>query len=166
MSSMVSVNTYSHSVAYVTDQMLRSLRYIITWTGLDAKNFVDDWAVYERGVRTWLESGHLETVVLEITNATGGLATRWDFTVDYGYGSGDGTMWADTQALKYAIAKAGVQPSECRYKITLMNKAGRPDVAGWGPGSLLSTEGFVKQSLGTTIGTQAIGTQAAYYRKS
>ena len=166
MSSLVSVNTYSHSVTYVTDQMLRSLRSIITWTGLDPKKFVDDWASYERAVKTWLESQHLQTVVLEITNASGTLATRWDFSVDYGYGSGDGTMWADTQALKFAITKTGVQPSECKYSITLMTKPGKAEVEGWGPGTLLSTDGFVKQNVGTTIGTHAIGTQAAYYRKA
>lgn len=166
MSSLVSVNTYSHSVTFVTDQMLRSLRSIISWTGLDPKHFVDDWATYERAVKTWLESQHLQTIVLEVTNTSGGLATRWDFSVDYGYGSGDGTMWADTQALKFAIAKAGVQPAECKYSISLITKPGRADVAGWGTGALLSTEGFVKQSVGTTIGTHAIGTSASYYRKA
>lgn len=166
MSSLVSVNTHSHSVAYVTDQMLRSLRSIITWTGLDPKQFVDEWASYELAVRTWLDSQHLQTVVIEITNTSGGLATRWDFSVDYGYGSGDGSMWADTQALKFAIAKAGVQPSECKYSISLLTKPGKSSVAGWGTGTLLSTDGFTKQSVGTTIGTHTIGTQASYYRKS
>jgi hypothetical protein len=75
-------------------------------------------------------------------------------------------MWADTQALKFAIAKAGIQPSECKYCITLMTKPGKMPVAGWGTGTLLSTDGFLKQSVGTTIGSHAIGTQAAYYRKA
>ena len=166
MASLVSVNTYTHSVTYVTDQMLRSLRYIITWSGLDPNNFVSEWSSYERAVQTWLQSRHLKTVVLEIISSSGSLVTRCDFDIDYTYGGGEGAMWVDTDAIKFAIAKFGTIPSQCKYSITLMTSPGRPDVYGWGTGNLLSTSGFVKQSLGTTIGTHAIGTQAAYWRKS
>ena len=166
MASVVSVNTYTHSVSYVTDQMLRSLRYIITNTGLDPNKFVSDWKTYELGVQTWLGTRHLQTVILEIINTSGSLVTRCDFTIDYSYGNGEGSMWVDTDALKHAIAKFGVIPSQCTYSITLVTSFGRPDVAGWGPSSLLSTDGHIKQSLGTTIGTHAIGAQAAYWRKS
>jgi len=165
MSTLVSVNTYSHSVTYVTDKMLKSLRYIITNTGLDPNKFVSDWKSYELAVETWLNSRHLKTVVLEVVSASGSLVTRCDFDIDYTYGSGEGSMWIDTDALKFAIAKFGTIPAFCSYSITLVNSPGRPDVIGWGPSTLLSSDGFTKQSLGTTIGTHAIGAQASYYRK-
>jgi len=166
MASIVSVNTYTHSVTYVTDQMLRSLRYIITWVGLDPNKFVSSWNLYEIAVKTWLESQHLKTVVLEVIDPKGELVTRCDFSIDYTYGNGEGSMWVDTDALKHSIAKFGTIPSRCSYSITLLVKSGEPAVLGWGDGSLLSTNGFVKQSLGTTIGTHEIGAQAAYWRRS
>lgn len=166
MSTLVAVNTYSHSVTFVTDKMLKSLRYIITSTGLDPNKFVSDWKSYELAVETWLTSRHLRTVVLEVISPGGSLVTRCDFDINYTYGSGEGSMWADTDALKYAIAKFGTIPAFCTYSISLVNAPGRPDVVGWGPGTFLSTDGFIKQSLGTTIGTHAIGAQASYWRKS
>lgn len=166
MASFVKVNTYAYSVTYVTDQMLRSLRTIIMLIGLDQTKFVNDWATHELAIKTWLLSGHLKSVVLEIFHPFAGLATRCDFTIDYGYGDGNGAMWVDTDALRYAIAKLGVIPAHCTYKVTLMTSPGEPYVPGWGDGSLLSTEGFVRQGLGTTIGTHAVGAQASYWRRA
>lgn len=166
MASLVSVNTYTHSVTYVTDQMLRSLKLMITLTGLDPARFVSDWDTYDLGIRTWLASRHLKEVYLEIKDAGGNFVTRCDFTIDYTYGSGEGSMWVDTDAIRYSILKLGKIPSQCNYDVFLKNEPGRPDVPGWGPGSLCSTEGFVRQSLGTTIGTHEIGAQAAYWRKA
>ena len=165
MGTLVSVNTYTHSVTYVTDQMLRSLRKIITWIGLDEQNFVSDWTLYERAVQTWLASRDLKTVVLEIVNPSDNLVNRCDFDINYTYGTGEGSMWVDTDAIRHAIAKFGVIPSQCTYSITLVTNPSRPDVDGWVRSRLRSTDGFIKQSLGTTIGTHAIGAQASYWRK-
>jgi hypothetical protein len=165
MGTSVTVNTYTHSVTYVTDQMLRSLKFIITNTGLNPEKFVGDWASYELAVKTWLESRHLQSVVLEIVSPGGNLVTRCDFEIDYGYGNGDGAMWVDTDALRFAIAKFGVIPSSCTYNIKLLNAAGRPDVFGWESGTFLSTDGYIKQNLGTTIGTHTIGAAASFWRQ-
>jgi hypothetical protein len=168
VSTRVVVNTYTHSVTYVTDKMLRSLRYIITEAGLDPCKFLDDWESTEYAARTWLGSGYLRKVVLEIYDSkTEKLVSRWDFDIDYDYGSdGDGSMWADTDAIRFAIRKCGVIPYSCSYRILMDNAPGRPDVPGWGPASYRSTDGFVRQSIGTTIGTNAIGTNSAYWRRS
>jgi len=165
MASIVHVNTYTHSVTYVTDQMLRSLKLLVTLIGLDQTKFIEQWPIYERGVKTWLESGHLQTVILEVSHPSHGLVTRCDFSIDYGYGNGDGSMWVDTEALKYSITKIGVIPAQCNYSVSVLTAAGRPSVEGWGTGTLLPTTNFIKQSLGTTIGTHAIGAQAGYWRK-
>lgn len=165
MSTLVAVNTYSHSVTYVTDKMLKSLRYIITSTGLDPNKFVSSWKSYEQAVEAWLTSRHLRKMVLQIISTSGGLVTRCDIEIDYTYGNGDGSMWIDTDTLKFAIAKFGTIPSNCTYEITLVVAPGEPAVAGWGDATLLSTDGFVKQSLGTTIGTGVLGAQTSYWRK-
>lgn len=166
MGSTVSVNTYTHSVTYVTDQLLGSMKKIIMWIGLDHTKFVNNWDVYERGVRTWLQSGHLEEVILEVTHSSKGLVARNDITIDYSYSGGDGNMWVDTDAIRHSIVKQNVSPSNCDYTISLRVKPNHPAVDGWGEGTLQSTSGFTRQSLGTTIGTHAIGASTSYWRKS
>ena len=84
----------------------------------------------------------------------------------YGYGNGDGSMWVDTDAVRFAIIKFGSIPANCQYRLITRTKAGRPDVPGMSSTTFLSTTGFVRQSLGTTIGTHAIGAQAEYWRKA
>jgi hypothetical protein len=166
MSSIVNVNTHTYNVTYVTGQMLRTLRLMICWIGLDPKKITEDWAVLERAINTWILSGHLEAVMLEIYHpASGALITRCDFNIDYGYGNGDGSMWTDTEAVRFAIVKFGTIPSCCHYRILTTTKIGRPDVPGMGSATFLSTDGFIKQSLGTSVGTGTIGAQAAYWRK-
>jgi hypothetical protein len=164
MASIVSVNTYTHSVTFVTDQMLNSLKKIITGIGLDPQKFVSDWSLYERGVKAWLDSKHLKEAVLEITSE-GNLVSRCDFTIDYSYSTGDGTMWVDADAIRYSLIKMGVKPNLCTYSLKLRVGPGAPDVVGWADCEFLSTAGFVKQNIGTTIGTNDIGAQSSYWRK-
>lgn len=64
----VAVNTYTHSVTYLADNILKSLKDIILFSGLDPSAFVDDWETHKRGVHTWMMSSDLETVTLEIYN--------------------------------------------------------------------------------------------------
>jgi hypothetical protein len=166
MASIVSVNTYTHTVTFVTDKMLGSLKQIIVGIGLSPSNFVSSWSSYECAIKAWLESRHLVEAVLEITSTSGEFVTRCDFTIDYSYGSGDdGSMWVNTEAIKYSIIKLGKIPSECNYQLKLRVKSGAPSVDGWNDCDFLSTDGFVKQNLGTAIGTNHLGAQASYWRK-
>jgi hypothetical protein len=162
--TLVFVNTYTHSVTFVTDKMLTSLKRIIVWTGLDPAKLTRDWEVLERGVRTWLDSKHLERLMLEVHRG-GALLNRWDFDIEYSY-TGDGSMWVDPDAIRYAIKKCGFDPAGCDYTIWVTTKPGSPRVAGWGSGTLLSTNGFVRHSIGTTIGADSLGSRTAYWRKS
>lgn len=75
----VSVNTYTHSVTYVADNMLKSLKDIIRLSGLDPTNFIEDWDVNMRGIKRWLQTQDLERVDLEIYDPkTDALLFRWD----------------------------------------------------------------------------------------
>lgn len=165
MSTLVVVNTYTHSVTYVTDKMLMSLKEIIRLSGLSPEKFVADWKVLQRGIRTWLNSRDLESVHLEVFSPKANtLIGRWDFDIYFGT-SGDGGMWVNTDDIKYHILKAGQWPASCDYEVILTTKPGRPNVEGWGSTSFRSTEGFVRQSLGTTIDGNGISSGAAYWRK-
>ncbi|MEP5625733.1 MAG: HORMA domain containing protein, partial [Hyphomicrobiales bacterium] len=86
--------------------------------------------------------------------------------VVYNWSSGDGSFWTDTEQLKYHIRKAGIAPSDACYEIVLRTKPNRPDVDGWSKGSLRSTEGLVRQSMGSTIEHNGLGGNAAYWRKN
>jgi hypothetical protein len=168
MSTFISVNTYAYSVTFLTDKMMSSLKLIIILSGLDPSKYVSDWAVIERGVKKWLETKYLERVVLEVFNPrTDNLVGRWDFDINYSYSSdADGTMWVDPDAIKFAIQKAGLNPAGCNYRIVATTKDGRPDVVGWTSTTLRSTDGFVRQSIGTTVGANPLSSTAAYWRKN
>ncbi len=164
MSTFTVVNTYTHSVTFVADKMLLSLKEIIRCSGLSPERLADDWKILQRGISAWLNSRDLETVTLEVyypkTNA---LVGRWDFDICYG-SSGDGSMWVNTDDIKYHIRKAGQWPSNCDYRILVGAKPGRPDVAGWSGTTYRSTEGFIRQSLGTTIDGNGLKSGTAYWR--
>lgn len=165
---MTTVAAYSrtHSVTYVADNVLKSLKDIIRLSGMDPTKLTNDWEGIHRAMRTWLESEHLERVVLEIFNPiSGALVLRWDVDIVYQWSAGgDGSFYTDTEQLRYHIRKAGVAPAEAKYDVLLQNKPGRPNVDGWGPGSFRSTNGLVRQSLGSTIEHSGLGANAAYWR--
>lgn len=164
--STVATYSYTHSVTYVTDNILKSLKDIILLSGLDPEHFADRWESNTRAIKTWLGTGDLRKVILEIYNpATDKLVTRWDIDIVYGWSDGDGSFWTDTEQLKYAIKKAGLLPSQAKYKLMLDTKPGRPDVEGWSKGSYRSTDGMVKQSLGSTVEHSGLAGQARYWRQ-
>jgi hypothetical protein len=165
--TVVAAYSYTHSVTYVADNILKSLKDIIRLSGLDPAEFVGDWQTNMLAVQTWLASGDLEKVTLEIFDPkTDELIFRWDVEIAYRWSGGDGSFWTDTEQLKYAIRKAGLVPSEARYHFLLRAKPGRPDVVGWGKGSFRSTDGMVRQSLGTTIEHSGLGASASYLRRA
>jgi len=165
MTSVI-VNTYTHSVTYVADNILKSIKEIVRLSGLDPGNLADSWPSTMLALRTWLTSEHLEQIVLEIIHPhTDALIRRWDIDVVYGWSaSGDGSFWTDTDQLKYHIRKAGIAPSDAKHRLVMMNKPGWLDVAGWAPTEFRSTEGMVRQSLGSTIEHSGLGANAAYWR--
>ena len=162
----VAVYSYTQSVTYVADNILKSLKNILSLSGLDPINLAGDWEVLHRGIKSWIESKHLELVILEIYHPkTDALITRWDVSVSYSWDSSAGNFWTDTEQLKYAIKKAGLMPSEASYRVVVTTANGRPDVSGWNNCSLRSTESLVRQSLGATIEHNGLGANTTYWRK-
>src|SRR5687768_10981201 len=103
MSTAVYINTRVHSVTYVTDKLLTSLKEIVRLSGLSPVKLTDDWQVLERGIKKWLETEDLEQLHLEVYNPyTNGLVGRWDLEMHYGF-QGDGTFWQDPEAIAYHI---------------------------------------------------------------
>lgn len=166
MSTIVYVNTYTHSVTYVTDKLLTSIKNIVRLSGLNPGKLVADWQVLERGIRTWLGTKDLKQVHLEVYDPkSNGLVGRWDLEMHYGF-TGDGAFWQDPDAIKYHIEKQGLWPSDCEYSVLTTTRSDRPNVEGWSRTTLRSTDGFVKQSIGTTIDGSGLSAAAGYWRKS
>jgi hypothetical protein len=162
----VSVYSYTHSVYYVADNILKSFKDVIRLSGLSPEKLVSSWQSNLRAIKTWLESKHLERVVLEVYDPnTDKLVVRWDLDIQYSWTSGDGTFWTDTDQLRYHILKAGVVPQLASYRILLHTKPNEPPVEGWGPTSYRSTDGMVKQSLGSTIQHSGLGADGGYWRR-
>ncbi|HEX8674874.1 MAG TPA: hypothetical protein VF710_23445 [Longimicrobium sp.] len=160
------MRSYTHAVTYVTDNLLRSLKDVIRLSGLDPSAFTDNWATLHNGIQTWIESGHLNSITLEVYNpADESLVGRWDITVSYSYTGGDGSFWTDTDDIRYAIRKAGIYAGSCRYQVLVDNKPGAAAVAGWGAGTFRSTAGMVKQSIGTTVEASGLSGGFSYYRR-
>lgn len=165
MSTYITVNTYTHSVTYVSEKILKSVKDIIVLSGLSPEKLANSWEDLSNGIKTWLNSQDLQQVHLEVYNpGTDKLIGRWDFEIFYGY-SGDGAFWVDTDAIRYHILKAGKWPSDCEYRILLTNKPGRPEVAGWSKTTFRSTDGLVRQSIGTTIDAGGLSSGVGYWRK-
>ena len=165
MSTSTFVISYAHTVTHVTTKILLILKEIIREIGLDPAKFAGDWATYETAVSTWLASRHLERVTLEVYDPrTGNLVTRWDMEVVYA-SVGDGSLWVDTAAIRYAVSKAGLAPSSCKYEIKVMTKPGRPHVDGWDTCHLRSTAGFRRYTVGATVGGNGLAAQTAYWSR-
>jgi len=166
--STVHVSPYTsvHTVAHVTTNMLNFLKEIIRETGLDPAQMMGQWASLERAIKTWLNSRDLNRVVLEIYNPRTNelVPPRWDIDVVYDY-DGDGALWADGDAIRYHIQKAGLVASSCKYDFILQANPNRPDVEGWGPTTMRSTDGLTRRSIGSTIGGNGIGTTTSYWNK-
>ncbi len=153
--------TYTHTVTYVATKMVLTLKEIIREIGLQPSHL--DWESTERAITTWLNSRHLERVTLEVYDPrTWELVTRWDIDVVYST-VGGGSLWVDTAAVRYAIAKAGVVPSSCRYDLVLTTTRGRPHVDGWGSCEFRSTLRFRRYVIGATIGGNGLTAETAYW---
>lgn len=167
MSVSVSVRSYTHSVTYVTDNILKSLKDIIRLSGLDPGKLADEWTVLEKGIRTWIDSGHLKKIVLEVFDPrTNALLGRWDIEISYAYSGDNGQFWTDTDSIRFAIRKAGVHPEQARYDVKVTTSAGRPDVTGWATTTFRSTAGFVEQRIGTTVEGSGLSGGFSYYRRA
>jgi hypothetical protein len=171
VTTSVRVNTYAYATTHVATNMLRSMKQIIRDSGLSTDNIRGQWEVLEDGVATWLNSGHLKALVLEIYDpskrAGADLVGRFDFTIDYiYYGDGDGDLWLDPDTVAYAVRKNGSYPATCEYRLVADTAPDRPDVPGWSTTTFRSTAEFARHTVGTAIGGGSLGAGLAYYTRS
>jgi hypothetical protein len=165
--SAVSVHAYarSHTSVFVSDKLPNFVKLLVRYYGLDPQAVVDAWSDWvHRAARTWLESGHLESIVIEFYWPGSGIAVaRWDFPIRYD-GNGVDEMWVDRLFFEDSFAKAKAPPAGCLYRIVLFHKPGEPYVPGLSPTTMRSINGLVAREVGTVIATPDIMAAARYYR--
>lgn len=157
--------TRTHSVTYVTDNMLRSMLRIIKLSGLAPENYLGQLDSLSNAVVTWMEDGHLTGMVLEVCDPAGSrLIRRFDIKVEYDEDTGRGIFWTDVDQLERAVQNAGVAPQRAKYRIVLETLPGRRHIHGWSRTTLRSTNGMVRQSLGVSIAGNGINASTEYWR--
>jgi hypothetical protein len=162
----VSVNTITFTVTHLAGNIVRSLTDIVRGCGLDPDAM--DGRSVDLALRTWIASRQLRTVTLEIyRRGSADLVGRFDIDIDYAYGSDDdGSLWLDTTQVRFAIAKAGLSPAGCDFRILMDVESGHPPVPGWSSTTYLATTGFTRHAVGAAIGGGAIAASVSYYRRS
>jgi len=162
----VAVRSYTHAVTYVADNILKSLKDILLYSGLDPNKLAANRAVLHRGISAWIESGHLLKIVLEVyASSTNKLVDRWDINLSYEWTGGDGQFWTDTDAIRFAIQKAGLMPASAEYELIVAVAPGAAEVPGWSTTKCRSTAGMVEQRIGTSIEASGLSGGISYYRK-
>jgi len=117
----VTVNTYTHSVVYVADNILKSLKDIIREVGLDPSKLMGDYETNMRALRSWLSSQDLRQVNLEIFDPdTDALITRWDLDIAYGWSPATyrSTAGMARQSLGSTIEHSGLGASAAYWRKT------------------------------------------------
>jgi hypothetical protein len=167
----MSTHTYSHtynqthSFVFLSDNMRNTLREVIRENGISPDKLMQDWSTIERGVRTWLASGHLNNIVVEFFKPGASEASaRWDFPIGYNGAGVDDDMWLDKNYLRQLIAKAKRPTSDCTYRILLCTNDGAPAVSGFTSCSFLSTGQMSARQAGTVIATGHVTAGATYWR--
>jgi hypothetical protein len=165
--SAVAVSTAVYSATHVATNMLRGLKQIVAGCGLNTSKLVGQWSVLENGVATWVNSRHLDELVLEVwdTKNPNKLIGRFDFAIDYSYyGNGDGDLWLDPDTVAWAIRKNGSYASGCDYRIVADTKPGAAAVTGWSNTTFRSTDGMRRHSVGTALGGGSMGASLSYWK--
>ena len=157
--------TRTHSIVFLTDNLRASLEEIIRENGLDPLRLVQEWSPIQKGIRAWLDSGHLKMVIVEFFRPGASVtAARWEFPVLYTGSGAEDDMWLDRQYLRQLVAKAARPPSNAIYRIVLSVENGAPTVEGLGPLTLLSTGSLSARQAGTVIATGHMTATVTYWR--
>lgn len=155
----------THSITFLSDNLRNTLREVIRENGLSPDKLMQDWTTIERGIHTWLQSGHLTNIVVEFYRPGSGIAAaRWEFPISYRGSGVDYDMWLDKNYLRQLIAKAKRPTSDCTYRVTLSINPGAPDVDGFSDCTFLSTAQLAARQAGTVIATGHLTANVTYWR--
>jgi hypothetical protein len=126
---------------------------------------MQDWGTIERGIQTWLHSGHLNNIVVKFFRPFASVSTaRWEFPIGYTGSGVDDDMWLDKTYLRQLIVKSARPSTDCTYRILHCTDTGAPQVTGFTSCTFLSTNGMSARQAGTVIATGHMTAGATYWR--
>ena len=165
MGTYVYSYTQTHSILFLSDNMRNTLREVIRENGISPSKLMQDWETIERGIQTWLQSGHLNNIVVEFFKTGASVASaRWEFPIGYNGSGVDDDMWLDKAYLRQVIAKSARPTADCTYRILLSTSANRPKVEGFTECAFLSTGRLAARQAGTVIATGHMTAGVTYWR--
>jgi len=155
----------THSVRFLSDNLLNTLRDVIRENGLNPEALMQERDTIALGMRSWLESGHLQKVVIEFYRPGATVADAvWEFPITYDGSGVDDDMWLDKTYLRQLIAKAKRPASDCRYRVLLTVGRGAPHVSGFSDCARLSTGSLTPRPAGSLIATGHLMAGVTYWR--
>jgi hypothetical protein len=150
---------------FLRENIRTTLRELIRENGLNPEKLVQDWRIIERGIETWLRSGHLNKIVIEFYKpGRSQVSARWDLPITYSGSGVDDDMWLDKGYLRQLISKSARPSVDCTYRVLLCKDPGADYVAGFVDCSFLSTAALVARQAGTVIATAHMTAGVAYWR--
>lgn len=154
-----------HSIVFLSDNLRNTLREVIRENGISPSKLMQDWETIERGIQTWLRSGHLNNIVVEFFKpGASASSARWEFPIGYAGSGVDDDMWLDKNYLRQLVAKSARPSTDCTYRILLCTDAGAPTVSGFSYCSFLSTGSLAARQAGTVIATGHMTAAVTYWR--
>src|SRR5690348_7790892 len=157
--------TQTHSIVFLSDNLRNTLREVIRENGISPNKLMQDWGTIERGIRTWLQSGHLMNVVVEFFRpGESTTSARWEFPIGYDGSGVDEDMWLDKNYLRQLIAKSARPSPDCTYRILLSTSPGSPAVSGFVDCSFMPTGSLAARQAGTVIATGHMTAGVTYWR--
>jgi hypothetical protein len=156
---------HTHNIVFLSDNLRNTLREVIRENGISPEKLTQDWTTIEQGMKTWLESGHLNNIVVEFFKpGASASSARWEFPIGYAGSGVHDDMWLDKNYLRQLIAKSARPSTDCTYRIVLCTNAGRPYVEGFSDCSFLSTGNLAARQAGTVIATGHMTAAVTYWR--
>lgn len=157
--------TQAHSIVFLSDNLRNTLREVIRENGISPDKLVQDWGTIQKGIQTWLRSGHLNNIVVEFFKpGASASSARWEFPIGYAGSGVDDDMWLDKNYLRQLIAKSARPSTDCTYRIILCTGAGALYVRGFSDCSFLSTGNLAARQAGTVIATGHMTAAVMYWR--
>ncbi len=149
-STSTTAYTRTNTAVYLTDVVMGGIADILGQLRIDLTTLYRDWTQDESAIRTWIEEGSLNEVVLQCHQPNGTVAPIIEFPVSYqASGVGDAAFTADRASLARYRAKLSSVPAGTTYNIVCTFLKSRTTMPGWTPTTRASTAGLQSMRFGT-----------------
>jgi hypothetical protein len=149
-STSTSTYTRTNTAVHLTDVVMGAIADILAQLRIDLTTLYRDWTQDENAIRTWIEEGSLNEVVLQCHQPNGMVTPVIEFPVSYkASGIGDAAFTADRASLARYRAKLSTVPAGTTYTILCTFRGRHTTMPGWSPTTRASTVGLQSVRFGT-----------------